>query len=252
MPVALPERTVDAWVTAYITSRIPTALIWAPTQRQLPDFDITSELPGPGKLLVLEDKAPYTGYRGTYGFTLGVRQMWNYLRNPELRDRTFYVLPCPPFPVTEVPGTRGAPIPGTSPMPRRAQARLGGHPWASAKPCEHWFQVVPALDLWTHLLSIPAPTPGVAPWPAPRKGSPPAGAPAVQDPNLVCPLPAGLGESLKTFMDRLERCDWPELRVQPESPREVVSERGPGGDSVLYQALITFTPAADLPGWREP
>src|SRR4051794_21508467 len=109
MPVALPERTVDAWLAAYLVQCVPEMLLWAPTQRQNPDYDIAGALPGPGKLFVLESKAPYTN--GGFTFYIAVRQMWNYLRHPDLRHRTFYVLPCPPFPVAEVPGAPGAPAP---------------------------------------------------------------------------------------------------------------------------------------------
>jgi hypothetical protein len=94
MPVALPERTVDAWVTAYVVERVPGALLWAPTQRQIPDYDLATSLPGPGKLFVFENKAPQTAK--AYHFILSVRQLWNYLRRADLRARTFYVLPCPP------------------------------------------------------------------------------------------------------------------------------------------------------------
>jgi hypothetical protein len=98
VPVSLPERTVDAWVSIYVASRVPDVRIWAPTQQQTPDYDIAGSLPGPGKLFVLEDKAPRTNdASGSHAFQLPIRQMWNYLRNPSLRDRTFYVLACPHF-----------------------------------------------------------------------------------------------------------------------------------------------------------
>jgi hypothetical protein len=151
MPVSLPERTVDAWVVAYLVARISEALLWAPTQRQTPDNDIASSLPARGRLFVLENKAPYTD--GQHEFNLPVRQMWNYLRHPQLRARTFYVLPCPPFPVTEVPGAPGAIGKDASDLvPTRAQARCAGHSWTPSTGCEAWFRVIPVIDLWTHCL----------------------------------------------------------------------------------------------------
>ena len=250
MPVSLPERTVDAWVTAYVARRVPHALLWAPTQRQLPDYDIASSLPGPGKLFVLEDKAPYTN--GNHVFLLTVRQMWNYLRNPDLRARTFYVLPCPPYPVDEVPGGPGATTPPAPDLvPRRARSRLAGHPWPPWQACEEWFRVVPVSELWARFVSGGPPAIGAPYWPTPERGPAPACAPAMTDLPLSCPLPADLGGSLKSFMDGLLACDRPELRVDPESPGEFVQITEDTEDSPAYQALITFAPVSDLPGWKD-
>lgn len=253
MPVSLPERTVDAWVTAYVAKRVPDALLWAPTQRQIPDYDLASSLPGPGKLFVFENKAPYTN-RAHHHFILYVRQIWNYLRVADLRARTFYVLPCPPFPVSEVPSGPGA-IESAQPdlVPRRAQARLAGNPWAPAQACEEWFRVVPVVDLWTHFFSQPPPAEGAPEWPKRRRGqarSVPAGAPNRDTVPLTCPLPTSLGESLEMFMDHILRCDRPNLRVDQEQIRDTARlQVNDARDSPLYQALIAFAPASNLPGW---
>jgi hypothetical protein len=253
MPVSLPERTVDAWVTAYIVGRVPAALLWAPTQRQDPDYDIASTLPELGKLFVLEDKAPYTN--GGHGFDLEVRQMWNYLRNSHLRARTFYVLPCPPFPVSAVPGAPGAVAqPQPDLIPRRALARRQGHPWPQSQGCEHWFRVVSVVELWNRFLRHPLPAIGFPVWP--KHGEPPDATIQSRLP-LTCPLPADLGESLKTFMDGLIRCDRPELRVEQGRPNEPPADGagardgdGDGdGDGPPYQALITYVPKSSLTGW---
>jgi hypothetical protein len=251
MPVALPERTVDAWVAAYVVQRVPDTLLWAPTQRQTPDYDIAAALPGPGKLFVLEDKAPYAN--GHFWFGIPIRQLWNYLRDAELRTRTFYVLPCPPFPTTEVPGAHGAVAPAQPRLvPRRARSRLAGHPWPPGQPLEDWFRVVSALDLWSALLPAAAlPPVDSAFWPVPRKGVPPAGAPPTTAVTLNCPLPKNLGESLRTFIDRLLKCDRAELRVDPRRSRETFAERAHEGDSPVYQALIAYAPASSLPGWSD-
>jgi hypothetical protein len=253
MPVALPERTVDTWVTAYVAERVPDALLWAPTQRQVPDYDLASSLPGPGKLFVFENKAPQANM--AYYFILSVRQIWNYLRRADLRARTFYVLPCPPFPTSEVPGTPGAASPPPVDLvPRRAQTRLRGHRWAPPDGCEEWFRVVSAIELWRHLMPGAPPSPGAPVWLKPKKGSRvshPPGAPTKKTVRLTCSHAASIGESLETFMDRLLQCDRPELRVeQPEREPHTVGTTDDADDSPLYQALITFAPASSLPGWN--
>jgi hypothetical protein len=255
MLVAIPERTVDTWVTAYLAGLVPDMLLWAPTQRQTPDHDLAGALPGPGKLFVLENKAPYATRH--FGFRLELRQLWNYLRNPDLRARTFYVLPCPPFPLAEVPGTPGAySPPAPDLMPRRTQSRRRGHPWQGGLPCEEWFRVVPALDLWAELRSrTPPPQLGAPAWPTPRRGRPPqlpAGAPPERTLGLRCPLPATLGESLRSFMDRLLACELSaELRVEPERGGDDVLDRvARSAGSPLYQAQVAFVAAHDIPGWK--
>jgi hypothetical protein len=249
MPVSLPERTVDAWVAAYLATRIPDVLLWAPTQRQVPDYDIASSLPGPGKLFVLEDKAPYTN-GSAHWFVLQVRQLWNYLRNADLRTRTFYVLPCPPFQVTDVPGGPGAPALTTPDLlPARSQSRLLGHQWLPSLGCEDWFRVVPVVDLWTRFLPGALPSIGLPPWPKPGRGSPPSGAPAKTQLSLSCPLPCDLGEPMRAFVDRLLSCERPELRVSPKQSRDASRPTGDARDSPVYQALVAFVPASNLPGW---
>ena len=252
MPVALPERTVDAWVTAYVAERVPGALLWAPTQRQLPDYDLATSLPGPGKLFVFENKAPQT--EKAYHFIVSVRQIWNYLRRADLRARTFYVLPCPPFPTSEVPGAPGAATPPPADLvPRRARSRLKGHQWAPPNGCEEWFRVVPAIELWRHFIRGAPPSPGAPIWRKPKQGShvpPPPGTPKKQTVRVPCARVASLGESLETFMDRLLRCDHAELRIeQTEHEPHAIDTPDDINDSPLYQALITFAPASSLPGW---
>jgi hypothetical protein len=247
--ISLPERTVDAWVTAYVVSRVPNAWLWAPTQQNSPDYDLAASLPGRGKLFVLEDKAPSVDERsGQHAFRLPVRQMWNYLRHPQLRLRTFYVLPCPPYPVSAVPGTSAYVAPSRAALvPDRAMTRLAGHPWQPGQGCEFWFRVVPVADLWSATLrSSPMPAIGAAYWP--RRPQTRRALPATVP--LPCPLPATLGESLKVFMDRLIRCDRPELRVDPAQPDqaddyavELVD------DDPVYQTLIAYVPFSDLAGW---
>lgn len=249
MPVSIPERTVDAWVAAYLAIRIPDVCLWAPTQRQTPDYDIASTLLEAGKLFVLEDKAPYTN-AATHYVSLDVRQMWNYLCAPGLRTRTFYVLPCPPFPVSEVPGAPGAETStAVDLVPRRAQSRTAPHPWGASDGCELWFRVVPVLDLWMQFVQEPAREPGAPSWPKPDKGPAPLNAPDRDKLWIPCPLPANLGESMKTFVDRVLSCEHSELRVDGDKAVESRHQRSPKADSPFYQALVGFASAGSLPGW---
>jgi hypothetical protein len=162
---------------------MPSVLLWAPTQLHYPDHDLAGGVPGPGKLFVLENKAPYTDPKGGHKFELPVRQMHNYLCHPKLRHRTFYVLPCPPF------GPGAVPEPSTKPgrvptlIDDRALTRLPGHPWAPPGGAEEWFFVVPVRILWERTMACP-PLPGVG-WRRPADGPPP-GFPEVA--HLRCPL----------------------------------------------------------------
>src|SRR5205807_860963 len=115
----------------------------------------------------------------THWLPLDLRQMWNYLRAAELRARTFYVLPCPPYPVSEVSAASAALAPrGTGAVPKRALTRRPGHPWGSSQGCEHWFRVVPVLELWAQVVGHPMPQINAPSWPTPKRGSPPIGAPS--------------------------------------------------------------------------
>lgn len=241
MPVAIPERTVDSWVSVYVAQRVPEILLWAPTQRQIPDYDLAAGLPGRGKLFVLENKAPYAN--GSFGFDLSLRQMWNYLRNPTLRDRTYYVLPRPPFPTTAVPPPSLA---GASLLPDRATTRLPGHAWAPPGACENWFFVVAVLDLWTALVATVPPALGSAPWPT--RGPRPPGAPPHNSVWLECPLGLSQSITLREFMDRVLACEFSHLWVDPEDYEQRAHEADDGRDSPLLQALVTFVPAGRMPG----
>ena len=56
----LPERTVEAWTTAYITRWFPTALLWAPTQSDPLNWDAAVGLAG-HRYFVLEYKGVEEG-----------------------------------------------------------------------------------------------------------------------------------------------------------------------------------------------
>jgi hypothetical protein len=114
--------------------------------------------------------------------------------------------------------------------------------------------VVPAIELWRHLIRGTPPSPGAPVWRKPKRGGsvpPPPGAPKKQTVHATCAQVASLGESLETFMDRLLRCDRAELRIeQAGSEPDAIGIPDDADDSPLYQALITFAPASSLPGWR--
>jgi len=92
MPRILPERTVEAWTTAYLTRWFPTAHLWAPTQRDPYSWDISGALPN-GRHFVFEYKA-VEGYRGPY-VPIGPAQLDEYIDINDRLGRTFvwYVLP---------------------------------------------------------------------------------------------------------------------------------------------------------------
>lgn len=256
MRVSLPERTVDAWVVAYLVTRVPDILLWAPTQRHHPDFDVAAGLPGPGKLWIFENKAPYTN--GVHGFQIGVRQLYNYLRHPVLRWRTFYVLPCPPWPVADVPLPAAPPPSGTPELlPERAQARLGGHRWHPHTPAHDWFYIVSVVELWSVLVSgAPLPPAGSPWWPNETPAPAVLAADWAADSTLPvrCPLEELDRQTLREFMDGVLACDRPELRTPPERPSDEMPGGSPDDDapSLPDTAVIAFAPASTLPGWAGP
>jgi hypothetical protein len=98
MPRILPERTVEAWTTAYITRWHPTALLWAPTQRDPRAWDLSAKLPRAFHF-VFE-------YKGVEGWPepyvpINVAQLLEYARlNERLRHTlVWYLLPAWDVPV---------------------------------------------------------------------------------------------------------------------------------------------------------
>lgn len=96
----LPERTVEAWTTAYLTRWFPTAHLWAPTQRDPYSWDLSGGLAN-GLHFVFEYKA-VEGFRGPY-VPIGRAQLEEYIDINDRLGQTFvwYVLPmweyhCPP------------------------------------------------------------------------------------------------------------------------------------------------------------
>jgi hypothetical protein len=89
----LPERTVEAWATAYVTRWFPTAHLWAPTQNDPYAWDVSGALPN-GLHFVLEYKG-VEGDRGPY-VPINRSQLDAYIR---LNERiggslAWYLLPA--------------------------------------------------------------------------------------------------------------------------------------------------------------
>lgn len=142
---------MDTWVAAYLAREFPGVALWAPTQRTQVDFDLSVRRDG--KLLILEQKAPVYGARkadhhiqidvggarGRHG------QLWRYCTDQRLVGLVWYVLPVPPYAAAHAVGR------GSALLPDLARARVSGHAWGAGAPCEDWFYVVPAQDLYTWL-----------------------------------------------------------------------------------------------------
>jgi hypothetical protein len=154
----LPERAVDTWTAAYLVSTLSRIVLWAPTQNTHVDFDFS--VSGEGKLFVLEQKAPVlhkTQQQHYIQINVGyANQLWRYCTEPDLAGLVWYVLPVPPYDAT-LAAARGSSL-----LPDIAAARIEGHTWPKPPaqvaghptrglPCEDWFYLVPAQDLYTWL-----------------------------------------------------------------------------------------------------
>jgi hypothetical protein len=242
--VVIPERTVDAWAAIELARRFPRALIWAPTQRQLPDYDLQV---GVGKLSVFEDKAPAITptHPPAYRISINQRQLYNYLIQPFTRSRTFYVLPCPPAP------------PGAVPPPG---ARVV---WRLAPSCRDWFKVVSAKRLWTELWGRPLP-PLHAPWWRSDRIPPPVPVPRPRsrgvdpcDRDHLRRLHALTLDEFLTCVDECEMLRSLRFRGSGEKPSRT-GDLPPSEYDYAKEltrptrydrTLAAFVPAADLRGW---
>jgi hypothetical protein len=210
----LPERAVDTWTAAYLVSQLPQIALWAPTQNTHLDFDFS--LSGDGKLFVLEQKAPVLHKpQQNHHIQINVgyaRQLWRYCTDPDLVGLVWYVLPVPPYDAALAAGR------GSSLLPDIAGARVAGHPWPEPPaqvvghptrglPCEDWFYLVPARDLYTWLSKRH--TPGHMP-PLPRlRQRPPAN--LVGKRSFPCAdfikNPPSNSMTLREWVAALTRCD---------------------------------------------
>lgn len=209
MTVAIPEHTVDVWVGILVARVFPTALIWAPTQTSSPDFDLATDTRA-GKLFILENKAPTVSRRDVdYEIKINQRQLYNYLVHDELRERTFYVLPCPRIAPSDIPGstavTTPAPHPTLIPAAANLRVRSGQD-----------FRTIKALDLWTSLWpELAVPTSANPWWGSSRPSHLPADGTRSRcvDPCSLTALPGsqtdalGPTTGLRTFLRQVKACD---------------------------------------------
>lgn len=152
MSLILPERTVEAWTTAYIVRWHPHARIWAPTQNDPAGwdhaFDLARSAPAGHRAFVFEYKGVDVG--GV--ISIDTRQLLRYVTRG-LSNVLWYLLPG--WNVTTGPGvvptvaqlrTIRSSIPFEAPDPPRAIELPGPRrDFAIARGCEAYFYVV-ALD----------------------------------------------------------------------------------------------------------
>jgi hypothetical protein len=252
---SLPERTVDAWVVAYLATEFPHLILWAPTQRSTPDLDFLVKPTVRGKLFILEDKASYIDPAiGMHVWPIGVRQLFNYVQAPLTRERCFYVLPSPPYKTADVDRALL--------LPELATARLRGNRW-SGLPFESWTYVISALDLWSILFGPPMPQGGPLPksGPVPPRHNPP---PPPEETIILQTDLAPRGklaahtQTLASFVDDLKTCRREDLRIEPGRPLLRVTDAEhympndiAGPVELSANALVAIAPSGDLPGWND-
>jgi hypothetical protein len=135
--VTIPERTIDAWLSIYLSQRFPLLGLWAPTRTW--DFALDPGLPR-GKIALLECK---TTRLSPAGETARIRwdQLRRYLHHTTASPMTYYV-----FPDT---GThiRGRVAGSTPVIPPEATGL-----WT----CSQWLWVISAWRLANHLVTTGA------------------------------------------------------------------------------------------------
>jgi hypothetical protein len=136
---SLPEHTVDCWVSAAVLAQLPGALLWAPTQRGLDNWDVAFEAFGPGKAFILENKGTEE-MSGRHMIQIDMEQLDIYIRSPGAP--VYYVLPVPPWPARATADVLSA----AYPVPAAAQCRTGAA-WAGNEPFSDWCRVVEAWAL---------------------------------------------------------------------------------------------------------
>lgn len=172
-PRSLPERTVDAWVSAVVCSRFPGALVWAPTQSAFHgNWDFGMDL-GDGKVFILEDKAtehePRTKLPDTHRISIDMNQLDWYCDDvePNKGVPVHYVLPKPPWTLPPV----------GSVVPPHSVTRVT----SAAGPFEEWAFVMRCTQLRKELRG--------------------------QASLLVDRLPMPNSEPLDDFLGRVESCE---------------------------------------------
>jgi hypothetical protein len=114
------------------------------------DFDLSGV--ASGKLFVLEHKAPFLDTRRDptarhHYLEIDVGrgpQLWQNCTRTSLAGLVWYVLPAPPYEAALAAGASAL-------LPIEATSRLAGHQWSGSRPCEEWFYLVRAQDLYDWL-----------------------------------------------------------------------------------------------------
>lgn len=228
---SMPERTVDAWVSAAIFGAFPAARIWAPTQNDLgSNWDYGADL-GDGKLFILEDKATTPVERkkkeplATHRIDIDSLQLDWYCDEVEPTNHlpVFYVLPRPPW--------RG-PSTGSRVLPDQAVCRVT----SPDGPFEDWAFAVRCSDLRAYLNN--------ATWFETHE------------------LPIRTATTLREFLNRIRVCELGSIvrgaggpakaaasGTPPEPRDETLARVSAEVDQRSGSALAVFVPASDLPNF---
>ena len=159
----LPERTVEAWSTAYIMRWFPTALLWAPTQGDPLNWDAAVALPnyryfvleykavegGGGQPFVPIDTAQLTTY-STMNQTFKMPLVWYVLAYwKEAIDPGQFLPAVAQTRTLQAEDPAGLepqpPGPGFPPAPRRRRTE-----YALARGCETYFYVATPEEMLAH------------------------------------------------------------------------------------------------------
>jgi hypothetical protein len=165
VPRILPERTVEAWATAYITRWDPGALLWAPTQNDPNHWDLSARS-STGRHFVFEYKGveghpepyvpidedqllAYAAYNAGFSHTL----VWYLLPAWSVAVPRGQLLPrAAELRVLRAEDPRSMWHPGApSPLPGEAAVSPGSRrEKAIARGCEAFFYVVDPLTIVDH------------------------------------------------------------------------------------------------------
>jgi hypothetical protein len=231
---SLPERTVDAWVSAVICATFPHARIWGPTQNiEETNWDYGLSL-GDGKLLILEDKGTTAVLRkrkkplDTHRIDIDVDQLTWYCDDvePATGVPVYYVLPQPPWFGDST---------GSKVVPNEAICRVDSR----AGPFAEWAFISRSGDLRAELGS--------------------------RHSIYTDQLPFTGASTLAEFFRRAQGCEVGKRVSGSGEPSSLIAkapeQAGREPEAVAYQtdnpsqlqyvgsALAVFLPAQDLPSW---
>jgi hypothetical protein len=236
---SLPERTVDAWVSAAICAAFPHARIWGPTQAiDATNWDYGFSL-GDGKIFILEDKgtSPVTRKRKhpllTHSIDVDRPQLDWYCNEVEQGwgVPVYYVLPNPPWP---------GPYTGSPAVPDQAMCRF----ISPSGPFQEWAFVTRCHSLRTQL-DVSA---------------------RIETHRLPLLGEQTLAQFLKSVLDceiglvvsgSGEASEWAgktseEQQTLPQADNTLSPRTRLPTAQRVGSALAVFVPAEDLPSWTRP